>query len=144
VSVSNTRHAALDGVLRPGSFDYPFVFNLTGGRRWSSKWESSLRVSFLSGRPYTPFDLAESTRQRRGIYDLSQVNALRASAYFRLDARLDRNTTFFGKAAIVFFGLQNLTARRSVSGYTWDRWTNTPDAAEQLGLFPLVGLEWRF
>ena len=27
----------------------------------------------------------------------------------------------------------------NVSGYTWDRWTNTPDAAEQLGHFPLVG-----
>lgn len=143
-SVSTTRYAALDGVLRPGSFDYPFVVNMTGGRRWSSKWESSLRVSFLSGRPYTPFDVAESTRQRRGIYDLLEVNAVRVPGYFRLDARVDRNATFFGKRAIVFFGVQNLTGRRNVSGYTWDRWTNTPDAVEQLGVFPLVGLEWRF
>jgi hypothetical protein len=144
VSVSKTRHAGLDGVLRPGSFDYPFVFNMTGGRRWSSKWESSLRVSLLSGRPYTPFDLVESTRQRRGIYDLSQVNDRRASTYFRLDARLDRNATFFGRAAIVFVGVQNLTGRRNVSGYAWDRWKNAADATERLGVFPLVGLEWRF
>ena len=102
LSVSKARHAALDGVLRPGSFDYPVVFNLTGGRRWSSKWESSLRVSYLSGRPYTPFDVAESARQRRGIYDLSQVNAIRAPAYFRLDARIDRNATIAGKPVILF------------------------------------------
>src|SRR5262249_9665650 len=96
LSMSETRHAALDGVLRPGSFDYPFVFNVSGGRRWSPKWESSLKVSFLSGRPYTPFDVAESTRQRRGIYDLARVNAVRAPAYFRIDARVDRNATIAG------------------------------------------------
>lgn len=144
VSVSKARHAASDGVLRPGSFDYPFVFNVTGGRRWSSKWESSLRVSFLSGRPYTPFDVAESTRQRRGIYDLSQVNALRAPVYFRLDARIDRNSTIAGKPVIVFVGIQNATGRRNVSAFEWDRRANAADAIEQLGVFPLVGLEWRF
>jgi hypothetical protein len=144
LSVSKARHAALDGVLRPGSFDYPVVFNLTGGRRWSSKWESSLRVSYLSGRPYTPFDVAESARQRRGIYDLSQVNAIRAPAYFRLDARIDRNATIAGKPVILFFGVQNVTGRRNVSGYTWNRRTNAADANVQLGVFPILGLEWRF
>jgi hypothetical protein len=72
------------------------------------------------------------------------VNARRAPAYFRLDARVDRNATIFGNPAILFFGLQNVTGRRNVSGYTWDRWTNAPEAAEQLGVFPMVGLEWRF
>ena len=33
LSFSRTRHAGLDRVLRPGSFDYPFVFNLLGGYR---------------------------------------------------------------------------------------------------------------
>jgi hypothetical protein len=103
------------------------VFNLTGGRRWSPKWESSLRVSYLSGRPYTPLDVAESTRQQRGIYDLSQVNAVRAPGYFRLDARVDRNATIAGKPVILFFGVQNVTGRRNVSGYTWKR-TNAADA----------------
>jgi hypothetical protein len=46
----------LDRVLRPGSFDYPFVFNLLGGYRLSPAWELSARLSFLSGRPFTPYD----------------------------------------------------------------------------------------
>ncbi len=33
LSFSRTQHAGLDEVLRPGSFDYPFVFNLLGGYR---------------------------------------------------------------------------------------------------------------
>ena len=61
-----------------------------------------------------------------------------------MDARLDRNATIAGKPVIVFLGVQNVTGRRNVSGYTWNRRTNVPDAAEQLGLFPLIGLEWRF
>src|SRR5262245_39742702 len=144
LSLSKSRHAALDGVLRPGSFDYPIVFNVTGGRRWSSKWESSVKVSFLSGRPYTPFDLAESMAQRRGIYDLSRVNAVRAPAYFRLDARLDRSATIAGKPVIVFLGIQNLTGRRNVNGFEWNRRANIAEPLEQLGVFPLVGFEWRF
>jgi hypothetical protein len=144
LSFSQTRHAALDGVLRPGSFDYPVVFNVTGGRRWSAKWESSLKVSFLSGRPYTPFDLAESTLQRRGIYDLSRVNAVRAPAYFRFDTRIDRNATIAGNAVIVFLGIQNVTGRRNVNGFEWNRRANAAEPLQQLGVFPLVGLEWRF
>ncbi|HYU80265.1 MAG TPA: TonB-dependent receptor, partial [Vicinamibacterales bacterium] len=144
VSISTAQHAALDGMLRPGSFDYPFVSNVTGGRRWSPKWESSLRLSYLSGRPFTPFDVAESTRQRRGIYDLSRVNAVRAPAYFRLDARIDRNATIAGKPVIVFLGIQNVTGRRNVNGFEWNRRANAAEPLEQLGVFPLVGLEWRF
>ena len=103
-----------------------------------------MRVAYSSGRPYTPFDAAESTRQRRGIYDRSAVNAVRGPAYFRVDARLDWNTTVGGKPVIVFFGVQNLTGRRNVNGYTWNRRTHAADAREQLGVLPLIGLEWRF
>ena len=103
-----------------------------------------MKVSFLSGRPYTPFDLAESTLQRRGIYDLSRVNAVRAPAYFRVDARIDRNATIAGKPVIVFLGIQNVTGRRNVNGFEWNRRANAAEPLEQLGVFPLVGLEWRF
>ena len=144
LSWSRARYAALDGVLRPGGFDYPVVFNLTGGRRLTSKWEAWLRVAYLSGRPYTPFDLVESAQQRRGMYDLSQVNGVRAPAYFRADARIDWNTTLAGKPAIVFVGLQNVTGRRNFAGYSWNRRSNTIEANEQLGVFPLIGFEWRF
>jgi hypothetical protein len=120
------------------------VFNVIGAVRWSTKWESSLKVSFLSGRPYTPFNLDESTRQRRGIYDLSQVNTVRAPAYFRFDARIDRNATIAGKPVIVFLGIQNVTGRRNVNGFEWNRRANAAEPLEQLGVFPLIGLEWRF
>jgi hypothetical protein len=144
LSFSRTRHAGLDGVLRPGSFDYPFVFNLLGGYRLSPAWELSARLSFLSGRPFTPYDQAASTAQRRGVYDLTRVNAERAPDYGRVDVRVDRTFTVGGQPLNVFVGVQNLTNRRNFASYSWNRRTNTQQFGEQQGIFPIFGLDWRF
>jgi hypothetical protein len=37
-----------------------------------------------------------------------------------------------------------VTNRRNFSGYTWNRRTNTVRFQEQQGLFPILGLEWKF
>ena len=134
----------LDRVLRPGSFDYPFVFNLLGGYRLSPAWELSARLSFLSGRPFTPYDEAVSTAQRRGVYDLTRVNAERAPDYARVDIRVDRTFTVGGQPLNVFLGVQNVTNRRNFASYTWNRRTNTQQFGEQQGIFPILGLDWRF
>jgi hypothetical protein len=144
MSFSRTRHAGLDRVLRPGSFDYPFVFNLLGGYRLSPAWELSARLSFLSGRPFTPYDQTVSAEQRRGVYDLTRVNAERASDYGRVDIRVDRTFTVSGQPLNLFFGVQNVTNRRNFASYTWNRRTNTQQFGEQQGIFPILGFDWRF
>jgi outer membrane receptor protein involved in Fe transport len=144
LAFSRTRHAALDGVLRPGSFDYPFVFNVTGGYRFNPRWELSTRVALLGGRPYTPYDEAVSTEQRRGVYDLSRVNAERGPMYARLDVRVDRTFTVGGQPLNVFAGVQNITDRRNFGGYIWNRRTNALEYNEQQGIFPIIGFDWRF
>jgi hypothetical protein len=144
LSFSRTRHAGLDSVLRPGSFDYPFVFNLLGGYRLSPRWEVSARLSFLSGRPFTPYDQVGSAEQRRGVYDLTRVNAERAPDYGRVDIRVDRTFTVGDQPLNVFVGVQNATGRRNFAGYSWNRRTNTQQFGEQQGIFPILGLDWRF
>ena len=144
LSFSRTQHAGLDRVLRPGSFDYPFVVNLLGGYRLSPAWEVSARLSFLSGRPFTPYDQALSTAQRRGVYDLTRVNAARAPDYGRVDIRVDRTFTVGGQPLNVFVGVQNVTNRRNFASYTWNRRTNSQQFGEQQGRFPILGLDWRF
>lgn len=144
LSFSRTRHAGLDGVMRPGSFDYPFLFNAVGGYRLNSKWEFSSRIAYFGGRPYTPFNESLSKQQRRGIFDLTQVNGVRAADYFRFDFRVDRTFTFRDKPLLVWLGLQNATNRKNFSNASWDRELNVARTNDQLGLFPLVGLDWRF
>ena len=115
-----------------------------GGYRWNAKWEFSLRSSYLGGRPYTPFDVTASTQQRRAIFDLNRVNAERLPAYVRVDIRADRTFMVRGKPLLVFAGVQNVTNRRNLGGIGWNRSTNQQEFGEQLGAFPLVGLDWRF
>lgn len=143
-ALSRTRVAGLDGVLRPGTFDYPFVFNVVGGYRLSPKWEFSTRYVHLGGRPYTPFNLAASQAQRRGIFDLSRVNGERAPDYARLDIRADYNFRFREQNVLLFLGVQNITNRQNFAGLSWDRRNNRARFDDQLGIFPLIGLDWRF
>lgn len=144
VAFSRTRYAGLDGVLRPGSFDYPVVVNVVGGYQLSPRWDVSARLAYLAGRPFTPFDVAASSAQRRGVFDLAQVNAQRAPDYFRLDLRVDRRFTVAGRDVSAFVGVQNVTGRRNVASYAWDRRQNVSRVNEQLGVFPILGLDWRF
>jgi hypothetical protein len=144
LAFSRTWQAGLDAVRRPGSFDCPAVFNVSGGYKVNPRWDLSMRLSYLSGRPSTPFDLEQSTVQRRGIYDLTQVNTARLSDYFRLDVRVDRRFVAGGRPLVVFAGAQNITNRQNIAGYTWNRGINAVEVNKQLGIFPIVGLEWRF
>jgi len=144
LAFARARHAGLDGVLRSGSFDYPVVFNAVGGRRIGSRWEVGIRATVLGGRPYTPFEPALSAAQRRGVYDLTRVNAVRSDTYARIDVRIDRRFAFTSSELLLFWGVQNATNRRNFAGASWNRQTNTEQRNDQLGLFPLVGLEWRF
>lgn len=143
LSFAKSEQAGLDKELRPGSFDYPFVVNVTGGLNLTPTWLASTRVSWLGGRPYTPFDDALSASVGRGIFDLARVNALRAPAYFRLDLRVQR-TFAWRRPFVLFAGVQNLTNRQNLSAYTWNRRTNTVRFQEQQGLFPILGFEWKF
>ena len=44
----------------------------------------------------------------------------------------------------LFGGVQNVTNRENVSGYSWDRRNDRLRLDTQLGVFPILGLEWRF
>ena len=144
IAFSRARHAGTDGVLRPGAFDYPIVANVLGSLRVRDLWRLSTRVSFLSGRPYTPIDAEASTTARRAIYDTTLVNSERLRAYFRADLRVDRRFTINGNPLFVFGGVQNVTNRRNIAGFTWDRRNDRLKMQEQLGVFPILGLEWQF
>ena len=96
LSFSRTRHAGLDGgqarLVR-------LPVRLQPARRLSAVAGVGVLgpLSFLSGRPFTPYDQAGSTAQRRGVYDLTRVNGGRAPDYVRVDMRVDRTFTVGGQ-----------------------------------------------
>jgi hypothetical protein len=144
LSISSTKFSGLDGVGRPGSYDYPTVFNAVVGYELTKKWDVSAAVRMMSGRPYTPFNEALSTEQNREIYDLTRINGLRAPAYFRPDIRFDRTFTVREKPLLFWVGIQNVTSRRNVFGVRWNQNTNRSENLRQEGFFPLIGIDWTF
>lgn len=144
LSISNTKHAGLDGIRRPGGYDYPVVLNAVVGYKLTKKWDVSSSFRFMTGRPYTPFNEELSTEQNRGIYDLTRINSLRAPAYFRPDFRLDRTFTVRDKPMLLWLGVQNVMNRRNVWGVRWNQNTNRSEPERQEGMFPLIGLDWKF
>ena len=144
LAYSRSRHAGLDGELRPGAFDRPFVFNAVGGRRIGRKWEAAFRAAYLTGRPYTPFDEQLSEVQRRGIFDLARVNSERFDAHFSLDLRVDRTFSIRDRVVVVYAGVQNVTGRRNPTTLLWNRVTNRPRFPSGLNRFLLLGMEWNF
>jgi hypothetical protein len=83
-------------------------------------------------------------QQRRAIYDLTDVNDSRTPDYFRADVRVDRTFNVNDQPVTLFIGVQNVTNRTNIAGFTWDRRNNQPRASEQQGAFPVLGLDWRF
>ena len=70
---SRARHAGLDGAMRArGRSTGRSRFNAVGGRRISRRLELGFRTAYLTGRPYTPFNLDLSEEQRRGVFDLER------------------------------------------------------------------------
>ncbi|MGA2349712.1 MAG: TonB-dependent receptor [Terracidiphilus sp.] len=119
VSESRTRYAAADGVLRPGNFDFPLVSNVMITGRMGKGFEISIRDTYASGRPYTPFNIELSEQQSRGIYDLTEINSVRGSAYNRIDADFNRNFQIRKGVLNIHAGMENILDRANFLGYAW-------------------------
>jgi hypothetical protein len=117
---SRAQYSSLDGIMRPGNFDYPIVANVLGTYRSGKRYEASWRYEETSGRPYTPYLLSASEAQDRPIYDVSKINALRGPRYSRLDFEFDRNFTIGGtKHLVAYAGLDNALNHQNLLGYFW-------------------------
>jgi hypothetical protein len=89
--------------------------NLAGAYRLLPGWEASTRLAYRRGRPFTPFDMAASTAQSRA------------------------STT---SPASTPAGFPIISGRRNLAGCSWDRRQNTIRVNEQIGISPILGVDW--
>jgi hypothetical protein len=135
-----------DGVLRPSSWDVRHSVSLTTGYRIGRAWEIGTKWRYLSGRPFTPFDLERSAAEyaltRRGVPDLDQLNTGRTPAYHRLDIRIDRRFAFPRWNAVAYIDIQNAYNRSNIFGYSYTEDPTVPDrirVQDNIGLLPIIG-----
>lgn len=143
-SWSRTRHQALDGVERPGSFDIPHVFTISGGYRFNESYELSAKYRFVSGRPKTPVNLTASKMANRLILDQDRINSERFPDYNRLDIRFDHRTWFDSFAVVSFFELQNVLGTKNVYSVQWNKYSQKPVDLLQWDRFFIGGVKVEF
>jgi hypothetical protein len=98
----------------PSAWDNKLLVTITGGKKLNKNWEAGFRWRFVSGRPYTPYNLEASALKSnwdvagRGINDNSKLNSERLPAFHQLDLRVDK-TWFFKKWTVnLYLDIQNV------------------------------------
>jgi len=119
IAYSRAKFAGTDRVLRPSNFDFPWIVNAAGVVHLGRGTIASSRFGYASGRPYTPYNLTQSTSQNRPIYDLGQVNAHRAPYYSRLDVQLSKELRVRGVRLELYGGVDNVLSRSNFLTHAW-------------------------
>jgi hypothetical protein len=150
-TLSWSRFAGADGVLRPSAWDRRHAMDLTSGFQPSNSWEFGARLRWLSGLATTPLDLPASEASYaltgRGVPDWGRLGEERTSAYLRLDVRAERRVSYSGWNAVAYLDLQNVLDRRNVVGFAY---TENPEYPERVrpidgsGFLPTFGFSIEF
>jgi hypothetical protein len=151
VAYSRAMFAGLDGVRRPSNYDLPWIVNFAALQRFGRGYEFSSRFGYATGRPYTPFDLPDSSAQNRPIYDVSRMNAQRAPYFARLDVQINKDIMIRGLHLELYMGVNNLLNRENFLSYVWLPDTkivgvdiNPVYQFHQMPLIPNFGLRYIF
>ena len=139
-----SRYTDLTGRERDRSFDNRHLASLIIGYRHGETLEYSLRWRFAGGRPYTPFDEAESRRQGTGIVQRERINELRLPPYHRLDLRIDHRQHFERFNLVSFFTVLNAYDRANLYHYFWHSRDKRTGRVYQWSRIPVGGFELEF
>lgn len=143
-SYSTIKFKALDGIERPGSFDYRNVLTLIIGYKFNDALEVSAKFRYMGGRPITPFDLTSSSLLNRSIFDYTRFNSERLDYYQRIDLRVDYRVQFEKWAMVSFIDFENLFNRENIEQLIWNQKKNQPDKVLQWKFLPAGGVKIEF
>ncbi len=138
LSIFEAKYKSLDGIERPSDYDNKFLFTMTGGYLFGNGWEFASKFRFYGGRPYTPIN------PTTGIQQVSQYNSERLPNYYSLDVRLDKRWDFSKWSLITYIDIQNITGRKNITNYKWNKYKQEIEANESLGVFPTIGINAMF
>jgi len=137
LTYSETEFTALDNVERIGSYDQTWIFNISGGYKFSDEWEASLKFRYSTGKPYTPYN-------SDGTQNVDDINTLRLPVNNSLDLRVDKRWFFNKWTLITYVDIQNIYNRKNIVGVSWDQRTQAPEFNETIGVLPSIGVSVMF
>jgi len=134
----------LDGVWRSAEHELRNQARVELMYRPARHWSTGFRWRYMSGRPYTPFDVKASVKAGRAVYDLTAINALDYPTYQRFDARVDRTFVAGRTATTVYLELDNVFDHDNVLVYNWNRALKGPKPLYQWGRTVIAGIRVEF
>ena len=138
LSIFQAKYKALDGVERNSDFDNRVLFTTFGGYQFGKGWTIGGKFRFVGGRPYTPINPNDGTQL------VSDYNISRLPDFYSLDLRLDKKWTFSSWTLNTYIDVQNITGKKNVTGYKWNKYTNKIEANESIGVLPTIGINAMF
>ena len=137
VSYNISRFRALDGILRPNSFDQRWIINLGGGYIFNEKWEFATKFRLATGRPYTPYN-------PDGTQLISAYNSARIPINHSLDIRIDRRWTFAKWMLVTYIDIQNIYNRKAEDVPSYNERTGQIEKNQSIGILPSIGVSAEF
>jgi len=138
LSIFEVKYTSLDGIERESDYNNRILLIANGGYNAGKGWEFTAKFRFVGGRPFTPIN------QQNGLQDVSKYNSERLPDYYSLDVRVDKRWSFKKWALVTYIDIQNITGRKNVSGYKWNKYKSIVEARESIGIIPSIGINAMF
>jgi hypothetical protein len=146
LSYGRSELTANDGKTYPGQYDQRFIFNITGGYIFNSKWEISGKFRYFTGVPYsTVYKPSENPLKLGFIQNIPEEYLdSRTNPGHHLDLRIDRYFNFANWTMIVYVDIQNIYNYKIPQRPTYDFWNDSIIDSSAIGILPSIGISAEF
>ena len=138
LSLFRAKYTALDGVERNSDFNNRILFTTFGGFLFGDGYQISGKIRYAGGRPYTPINPVDGTQL------VSEYNSVYLPDYYSFDVRFDKKWSFANWTLVTYIDVQNITNRKNISGYEWNRYKSIIEPNEGIGIIPSIGINAMF
>ena len=141
-SYSKSDLTAGNGVVYPGQYDQRFIFNLSGGYKFSDTWEISTKYRYFTGIPYTPVYRPSANPVNPGyIQNLpEEYLSARLDPQGLWDLRVDRYFNFSNWRLVVFIDIQNVLNYKYEIRPRYNAWKDEVISRNDIGILPSIGI----
>lgn len=146
LSYAKSRFTANNGQTYPGQYDQRFIFNISGGYIFNSKWQMSSKFRYFTGVPYSPvYRPGENPTGRTTLENLpDEYLSARLDAGHHLDLRVDRFFNFRNQTLIVYLDIQNIYNYKIPTRPRYDFVDNSISTSNSIGILPSIGISYEF
>jgi hypothetical protein len=143
LSYNKSDVTAGNGNVYPTIFDQRFIFNLSGGYKFSERWEASGKFRFYSGRPFTPiYNPSQNGGNLQNIPD--EYLSDRLANGHQLDVRVDRFAYYENFTLIYYLDIQNVYNQEQPRPDQFDFYTNDFRESRAVRILPSIGISFEF